>query len=80
MFIVKMVDKATQTETIFAREYENQADAEKYYDLVKNTATVNKDGIVRPYNEELQQEELKYTDIILYLLEDDKEISKFMIG
>lgn len=80
MFIVKMVDKATRKETVMAREYEIQADAEKYYNLVKNTAIANKEAIVRPYNEELEQSELKYTDIVLYLLEDKKEISKFMIG
>ena len=80
MFIVKVVDKATRKETVISREYEQRIEAERYYRLIKSNAIADKESIIRPYNEELEQEELRYVDIILFLLENNKEISKFMIG
>lgn len=80
MFIVKVVDKATRKEIIISREYEQRTEAERYYRLIKSNAIADKESIIRPYNEELEQEELKYVDIILFLLEDEKEISRFMIS
>ena len=80
MFIVKVVNKTDAADIVINREYENQIEAEKYYNTIKNAALDDKERIVRPYNEELEQAELKYTDVILYLKEDEKTISKFMIG
>ena len=80
MFIVKLVNINNNKDIVVYREYENQIDAEKYYDSVKSAALDNKNTVVRPYNEELQQEELKYIDVVLYLLENERRISKFMIG
>lgn len=80
MFIVKVVDKATRKETVISREYEQRTEAERYYRLIKSNAIADKESIIRPYNEELEQEELRYVDIILFLLENDKEISRFMIS
>jgi len=80
MFIVKVVDKETKKDIVINREYEKQEEATKYYNLIKSNALIDKEKVIRPANEELGQKELKYVDVILYLLNDEKVISKFMIG
>ena len=80
MFKVKVVNSKDKTDICLVREYEEERDAEKYYNLFKNSMIANKDAIFRPYNEELEQSELRYCDVKLFLLDGDKEISRFFIG
>lgn len=78
MFYVKLVNKLEASDIVFNKEYENEINAQKYYERVKAAACADSQAIVRKGNEELEQPELKYCDVILYLLEDDKVISKYM--
>lgn len=80
MFTVKVVDKATKKDVVILREYEDANEASRYYNLIRDIAITSKDKIIRAYDEKLEQPELKYSDIVLYLLEGDKTIRKFMIG
>lgn len=79
MFYVTLVSRKDASDIALKKEYENEIDAQKYYEKIKSAACADSQGIVRKENEELEQSELRYCDVILYLLEDDKKISKFMI-
>ena len=80
MFKVLVINAKDEKDICFSKEYEIRADAEKHYRLFKSSMTTQKDNIYREADEQLEKTELKYTDIILYLYENDKRISKFMIG
>ena len=79
MYYVKIVNRQDPHDIVMNRGFDNEKDALKYYTSIKVSAE-DKYKIIRPANEELQQVELRYCDIILYLMEDDNVISKFMVG
>ena len=81
MFIVKMVNRADKEDIVINQNFdEKMKEAQDYYNKIKVTASADKNKVVREANEELGQSELRYCDVVLYLLEDEKVISKFMIG
>ena len=80
MFNVLVVNAKDKEDICFSKDYEVKADAEKHYRLFKNNMITQRNNVYREADEELGKVELKYTDIILYLYEDDTEISKFRIG
>lgn len=80
MFFVKIINKTDKNDIFLDRGFDTQIDAQKYYNKIKMTASANSDDILRAANEILEQTELRYRDVILYLYENEKRISKFMIG
>ena len=81
MFIVKMINRADKEDIVINQNFdEKMKEAQDYYNKIKVTASADKNKVVREANEELGQSELRYCDVVLYLLEDEKVISKFMIG
>ena len=80
MFEVKLVNKTNAEDVLIDRTFESEKSAEKYYNRIKNSMTADPDRIIREYNEELEQDELTYRDVKLYLLgEEGQEISVFYV-
>ena len=80
MFEVKLVNKTNTEDVLIDRTFESEKSAEKYYNRIKNSMIADPDRIIREYNEELEQDELTYRDVKLYLLgEEGQEISVFYV-
>ena len=72
MFIVKMINRADKEDIVINQNFdEKMKEAQDYYNKIKVTASADKNKVVREANEELGQSELRYCDVVLYLLEDE---------
>lgn len=81
MYTVKVVNKQNLEDVAIDRKYEDKDSALKYYNSVKSMGTTLPNGIFRDSNEEKGIVELKYTDIIVTVEDEEgKVIVKFMIG
>ena len=80
MFEVKLVNKQDAEDVVIDRKYEDEISAEKYYNRIKNSMASDHDRVIREANEELEQSQLTYKDVKLYLLDEEgQEISVFYV-
>lgn len=75
MFDIKIVNRNNEDEVLNTRNFgQDSVGAEKYFNLLKTDYATRKDEY---YDKD---KEIKYSDIKVNLLQDDKIINYFMVG
>ena len=79
MYKILVVNASDETDICFSKEYTSIDGANKYYNAMKDMMISLKNEVYREADEILHKVELKYNQIILYMLENEEEIRKFKI-
>lgn len=75
MFTIKIIDRETEETVIYMRNFrKNEERASKYFNLLKQDATLHKNDY---YDSD---DEYKYSDLKFTLNKDDEIISYFTVG